>query len=196
MTTGQHVLFKGEGYWDDVAVLDFKSMYPTIIVGCNISTENIAIVNLSHTQKPAVTWTDSRVLLMHSDVICSFPRGADGIVPQVMRTLVQTRDKLPKHNPINNAYKVGANCLYGAMGFEHSGMYSPLCSVSVTLVVRWCLVITEVLATRLGLQVIYGDTDSIMVANTPPGDPRPACVCKVVNMVLGNTFFKAQESFS
>lgn len=80
------------------------------------------------------------------------------------------------------ALKLTANSMYGCLGFTHSRFYAHPIAALITSMGRETLQRTVDIATNtVGLDVIYGDTDSIMI-NTRITDP--ADYAKV--LVLGN----------
>jgi len=68
------------------------------------------------------------------------------------------------------ALKLTANSMYGCLGFSHSRFYAKPLAALVTSLGRDTLQATaDVAEKELGLEVIYGDTDSIMI-NTRTDD--------------------------
>jgi DNA polymerase alpha subunit A len=61
------------------------------------------------------------------------------------------------------AYKLIANSIYGCLGFSHSRFYSKKMAMLVTSFGRKLLQSSRDLIERLGYEVIYGDTDSLMI---------------------------------
>ncbi|KAK3258544.1 hypothetical protein CYMTET_32403 [Cymbomonas tetramitiformis] len=181
---GGLVLQPALGHHRHVAVLDFASMYPSVMCLANISHETIRQQrSVSLKNQGAVVWTDSCIAAVHEDRVAMFPREPLGVIPEAMAELVRERRATNKADPLNWALKVGANSLYGAMGFEHSGLYSPVCAASVTLISRWALTATECIAVRMGARVVYGDTDSIMIVGYRD-EGLPDYVCATVGLVL------------
>ena len=102
---------------------------------------------------------------------------SQGILPKLIATLVSRRrevKKLMKNKRAlpedlqtwdikQMALKLTANSMYGCLGFEQSRFYArPLASLT-TSKGREILESTKALAESSQLQVIYGDTDSVMI---------------------------------
>lgn len=100
-----------------------------------------------------------------------------GILPKVLQALVQRRkgvkDLIKKEkNPLvrqqldirQKALKLTANSMYGCLGFTFSRFYARPIAAMVTAMGREALQRTVDTATnQLGLDIIYGDTDSVMI---------------------------------
>ena len=102
---------------------------------------------------------------------------ANGVLPRVIKTLVDRRrvvkDLLKKErDPLQKqqldirqkALKLTANSMYGCLGFSFSRFYARPIAALVTAMGREALQRTVDLATnQMSLDVIYGDTDSVMI---------------------------------
>lgn len=183
-----------KGVHDDVVVCDFSSMYPTIMVGANISPETIEVLEADDHEYGNV-WFDSEYTYVRlQDCVTRFLSVAPSAIRNVLIKFVQLRNENKKSNPIYaNTLKVVANSIYGAIGYENSPMYSPLCSSSVTAIGRWCLELACSVFETNGLKVIYGDTDSCFVSatditcNSYNGDVKKhatTCITKLKDLFL------------
>ena len=105
-----------------------------------------------------------------------------GILPRVIKTLVERRRSVKSllkkaRDPIKRqqydirqqALKLVANSMYGCLGFSQSRFYCKPIAALVTTQGRHILQATVTLTNNMGHDVIYGDTDSIMV-NTGQAD--------------------------
>jgi len=101
----------------------------------------------------------------------------DAILPMVLKTLVEKR-KLVKNqikgerDPVKlgqldirqKALKLTANSMYGCLGFSSSRFHAQAIAALITRTGRETLLKTkEIAEERLGFNVVYGDTDSIMI---------------------------------
>lgn len=195
--TGGLVIEPDLGLHRNVCLADYASMYPTIMMDMCISQENVSSVALENaTHNGAVVWDGAQSGVVVGDRLVAFQR-QDSIVPQACWSLMVQRSQVGKRTAHGTSLKVLANSIYGALGYENSPMYSPGCAASVTLCGRWCLTVAASILSRLGLHVIYGDTDSCFVTCSDSyriGLEQTHCKVKVaidiLHRVLSYTPFK------
>ncbi|KEP54793.1 DNA polymerase II [Rhizoctonia solani 123E] len=152
------------GLWDKyILVMDFNSLYPSIIQEYNIdfTTVDKTDDDTGEGKIPAVP---------DSDV-------PQGVLPRLIATLVNrrkqvkslmkdrnaTQSQLVQWDIKQKALKLTANSMYGCLGFEYSRFYARPLAALTTFKGREILTHTRELAESLTLDVIYGDTDSIFV---------------------------------
>uniref|UniRef100_A0A1B0GK25 DNA polymerase n=1 Tax=Lutzomyia longipalpis TaxID=7200 RepID=A0A1B0GK25_LUTLO len=159
--TGGLVLDPIKGFYEKCIVLmDFNSLYPSIIQEFNICYTTI--------DEPE--HVEDNIQLPDSTV-------EQGVLPSQIRGLVESRRVVKglltepnlnaelkmQYDIRQRALKLTANSMYGCLGFSHSRFYAPHLAALITRKGRDILMNTKNLATKLNLEVIYGDTDSIMV---------------------------------
>lgn len=160
------------GLYDEyIMMLDFNSLYPSIIQEHNICFTTVERPNEQElTQYP----TEAEVLAN-----TKLPDGTtdDGILPEVLRRLVSSRqqvksalkgekdEKRQKTLDIRQrALKLTANSMYGCLGFQNSRFYAKPLAALITAKGRDALMSTiTVVQGELSLDVVYGDTDSVFV---------------------------------
>jgi DNA polymerase alpha subunit A len=161
---GGLVLEPKVGFYDRlILLLDFNSLYPSIIQEYNICFTTVDHAHC-HTDK------DFEQLQLPDS------SESQGVLPSEIRVLVERRKKvksLMKGNISQEMYqqydirqkalKLTANSMYGCLGFVHSRFYAKPLAALVTSKGRQILEHTRNLTIKLGLNVIYGDTDSIMI---------------------------------
>ncbi|RIA89475.1 DNA polymerase family B-domain-containing protein [Glomus cerebriforme] len=159
---GGLVLEPKKGFYDNyVVLLDFNSLYPSIIQEYNICFTTVDRVGMEKDVTPEIP--DS-----------SLPQG---ILPKLIAKLVERRRmvknlmKDPKATPAElaeydirqKALKLTANSMYGCLGFTYSRFYAKPLAMLITFKGREILEDTVKLAENEKMEVIYGDTDSIMI---------------------------------
>jgi len=144
----------------NISVLDFKSLYPSIMIGFNTSYE---------------TLIENGELNMDNKFRFKKERG---IIPSIVKPLLDKRKKIKqemKELDINkgklhrldltqHALKVIANSFYGVMGFRNFRLYNLKVAESITYFARKIIQESEKWLKENGYNVIYGDTDSVFVS--------------------------------
>lgn len=168
---GGLVLDPKVGFYDKfILLLDFNSLYPSIIQEYNIcfTTVHRTATNSQNTKEGEDQ--DEIPELPHPDLEM-------GILPREIRKLVERRRhvkqlmKQPDLNPDlylqydirQKALKLTANSMYGCLGFSYSRFYAKPLAALVTHQGREILLHTKEMVQKMNLEVIYGDTDSIMI---------------------------------
>lgn len=148
-SAGGHVLDPIPGIYDDVAVLDFKSLYPTII-------QTFKIDPLSR-------------LLSDKDTIIT-PEGykfsySQHFLPEFIIQLMEQRNIAKKKNDkaLSQAIKILMNSFYGVMGSYGCRFYHPHLPSAITGTGKYLLLGSKSYLEERGYKVVYGDTDSLFV---------------------------------
>ncbi|AUT64913.1 DNA polymerase II [Paraburkholderia terrae] len=151
---GGFVMDSRPGLYDSVLVLDYKSLYASIIrtflidpvamVEAEIELDNAAVV-------PGMNGV-------------FFSRNKSGL-PDIVTQLWKRRDaaKQQKNEPLSQALKLLMNSFCGVLGSPDCKFFNPLLVSSVTLRGHEIMQRTRELVENEGYDVIYGDTDSIFV---------------------------------
>ncbi|MFH1780203.1 MAG: DNA-directed DNA polymerase [Candidatus Micrarchaeota archaeon] len=151
------------GVYDNLAMLDFKSLYPSIIISHNI---DYSALNCDCCKDAFVSPQGHR-----------FCRKRKGIMPLVLGEVLDERfklkDAMKKLDKKSSEYssldaqqwglKILANSAYGYQLFARSRWYSRACGEATTAWAREFIHKTIKAAEEKGLKVIYTDTDSILV---------------------------------
>ncbi|PFH38367.1 hypothetical protein BESB_007080 [Besnoitia besnoiti] len=187
--TGGLVLEPRVGLYDTfVILLDFNSLYPSIIQEFNVcfSTVKRPMRRRRRLQGNGGTRSaledgeareedGNRAHAAEEDVQGILP--TPGLLPRVLRQLVQKRRAVKasmkgETNPVKRAtqeikqlaFKLTANSIYGCLGFSRSRFYAKELAAFITQQGRNILMATKDKVERgLRLEVVYGDTDSIMI---------------------------------
>ncbi|XP_049622790.1 DNA polymerase alpha catalytic subunit [Suncus etruscus] len=168
---GGLVLDPKVGFYDKfVLLLDFNSLYPSIIQEFNICFTTVQRIALE-AQKVTEDEEQEQIPELPD------PSLEMGILPREIRKLVERRKQvkqLMKQQDLNpdlilqydirqKALKLTANSMYGCLGFSYSRFYAKPLAALVTYKGREILMHTKEMVQKMNLEVIYGDTDSIMI---------------------------------
>jgi len=164
-----------------VVVVDFASLYPSIIKVWNISYETIDCIHEE---------CKSNKLPGISHWVCKKRRGILSILIGSLRDLrvgfYKVKSKDPnldqqtrfQYDVIQSSMKVILNAAYGVLGAETSDLYSPAAAESITAIGRYNIDKTIEIAQSLNLEILYGDTDSLFIKQ-----PQKDVLQKFVEMV-------------
>ncbi|CEM06350.1 unnamed protein product [Vitrella brassicaformis CCMP3155] len=180
---GGLVLEPQVGMYDNfILALDFNSLYPSIIQEFNICFTTVDRPDEAH---------------LDADFEADPPIAAEaGILPEILRRLVQTRravkqamgrekDKAKRAtlDVRQKALKLTANAMYGCLGFRNARFFCQPIAALITKRGREILQSTKMLAeSKLRMDVIYGDTDSIMINSQVADDGRLESFEKALKM--------------
>ncbi len=149
-----------------VAVLDFASLYPSIIKSWNFGYETILCNHPEdRTNKIPDTdhWVCRKKKAMESQLVGSLrdirikwykPKSKETNLPP---------ETLSWYQVVQNALKVVLNASYGVFGSDRFSLYCPPLAESTAAVGRYDITSTIKEAKRLGIEVFYGDTDSLFL---------------------------------
>uniref|UniRef100_A0A182JSL2 DNA polymerase n=1 Tax=Anopheles christyi TaxID=43041 RepID=A0A182JSL2_9DIPT len=172
---GGLVLDPIKGFYDKfVLLMDFNSLYPSIIQEYNICFTTVLPPVVGEVAAGGQDDPDGEALLEPTILATN----EIGILPRQIRKLVESRravkqlmkasDLSPElamqYNIRQMALKLTANSLYGCLGYTRSRFYAQHLASLITLKGREILMNTKSIVERMNYQVIYGDTDSIMIS--------------------------------
>lgn len=159
-------------YTDPVGTLDFKSLYPSIIIYKNICPSTMDM------DEQLIGQPNTNLIKFGSER-ANYVTFFTGIVPRIERELLAARQVAKNQmkaattseergifNCRQLACKVLCNSFYGFWGVSDEMGILPCRPVakSITSVGRELIVEnTQAVCEKLGFQVVYGDTDSVMV---------------------------------
>ena len=151
--SGGLVFIKEPGFYDSIVVLDFKSLYPSII-------RTFMIDPLSRIR------SDIDTILTPVDIKFS---KTEHVLPEYIKTLMEKRAEAKlKSNPhLSQSIKILMNSFYGVMGTPLSRFYHPDLSYAITGTGQWLLNKAKDFLESDNYPVIYGDTDSLFVQLRP-----------------------------
>jgi len=152
------------GLHENITVLDFASLYPSIIIAHNISPET---VNCSHKEckknkSPDGTW---------------FCQKEKGLFPEILSRLLKERLKLKAEYKKKKkegtddkilfakqwALKIILNSAYGYLGYARARWYSRESASAITSWARQYIHETSSKIEKEGFEILYNDTDSAVL---------------------------------
>lgn len=167
---GATVLDPQKGYYRNVVVVDAKSLYPSVGIKHNLSFDTINCTcckddpNARIFNIPNDFTKDCKFIDPQHDWICKKRTGA---FPTKLSTFrAQRFEEQERGNEAKaQGFKILINGGYGVFGFPDFDYYDPRVAELVTATGRWELSKMQEIAKRLGLEPIYGDTDSLFLNN-------------------------------
>ncbi|HUS97680.1 MAG TPA: DNA polymerase II, partial [Hyphomicrobiaceae bacterium] len=157
---GGYVLDSVPGLYDHVLVLDFKSLYPSIIRTFFI--DPLGLAEPGETPVPGFHGAE-------------FSRDKH-ILPGLIEDLWRARDaaKRDRNAPLSQAIKIIMNSFYGVLGSGGCRFHSRQLASSITRRGHEIITQSRDQIEASGYQVIYGDTDSLFVLLGPSHDSQSA----------------------
>ena len=156
---GGFVLDSSPGLYDHVLVLDFKSLYPSIIRTFYIDPLGLAL-GAARGEGSELAAADT----VPGFLGARFARQGH-ILPQLIEQLWRQRDaaKQAADAPLSQAIKIIMNSFYGVLGTPGCRFFDARLASSITLRGHQILNRTRDYIEQAGHRVIYGDTDSVFV---------------------------------
>ena len=151
--TGGWVMDSTPGLYRNILVFDFKSLYPSII-----RTFNIDPLTFVARPSPAVP-------CVRAPNGAHFRRQPRGILPELVSRLAAEREQARQAGDgvAANAIKILMNSMYGVLGSGASRLFAPQVANAITGFGQHLIQFAAECVRRRGLEVIYGDTDSLFV---------------------------------
>ncbi len=151
---GGYVMDSKPGFYDSVVVLDYKSLYPSIIR--TYCVDPVGHAEGQHASDPAAQIKGPMGTLFSRDKHC---------LPEIVTTLSRARDeaKRLKNEPLSQTLKLLMNSFAGVLGASECRFFNPELVSAVTLRGHEIVKRTQVFVENRGYEAIYGDTDSIFI---------------------------------
>ena len=184
--SGAFVVEPKPGFYKNLCVFDFRSLYPSIIASHHISPETLCC--------DCCKWKSSGKI----DDSIWFCSNKPGFFPALIQDLIDRRARVqailkqtnqddpayPELMARSHALKYIAASFYGYMGFPGSRWYNVECASAVTSLGRKYIQIVQKEAEKLGYPVIYGDTDSLFLQIGEQNDSKIKNFVSLVNSTL------------
>jgi DNA polymerase-2 len=150
---GGFVLDSRPGLYDNVIVLDFKSLYPSIIRTFKVDPMAMAMAENAESGNTVPGFKGA-----------SFAK-EESLLPMIIEELWAARDaaKRQQNASMSQVIKIIMNSFYGVLGTPGCRFFDPRLVSSITMRGHEILQKTRDLIEEQGYSVIYGDTDSVFV---------------------------------
>ncbi|MBV7296905.1 DNA polymerase II [Enterovibrio paralichthyis] len=150
---GGYVMDSKPGLYDSVLVLDFKSLYPSIIRTFLIDPLGL-IEGLKHAEESVPGFRGG---VFHRE---------KHFLPELIQNLWKARDeaKGQGEKAFSQAIKIIMNSFYGVLGSSGCRFFDHRLASSITMRGHEIMKMTRELIEAKGYEVIYGDTDSTFVS--------------------------------
>jgi len=152
----------------NVTVLDFASLYPSVIKKWNLSYETVdckhqecrahMIPETPHWSCTKKTGIMALIIGLLRDLRVKYFKNAqkDKSIPENERNL---------NKIITDSLKILINASYGVFGSESFPLYCLPVAEATAAIGRFAITETQTKCAELGIEVIYGDTDSVFLKN-------------------------------
>jgi DNA polymerase I/DNA polymerase-2 len=168
--TGGYVYPPEVGIHQNIALLDFMGLYPSITITHNVSPETL------YCQCCNGKKGEEKVHKVPGEDYY-YCKAHPGFVTKVIEDLVKRRIEIKKRMKTlepdsksrkildnrQHALKILANSSYGYYGYAGSRWYSRVCAKSITAWGRYYIQRVIKFAQKKGYEVVYGDTDSLFI---------------------------------
>ncbi|MBD3164488.1 DNA polymerase II [Candidatus Woesearchaeota archaeon] len=156
---GGYVMQSKPGIYEGIIVLDFKSLYPSVMRTFNIDPWSF-VPEEKYKSMPK----------KEQEQLIEAPNGAhfknqEGILPMILERLWKQRELAKKANDklTNQAIKITMNSMFGVLANPTCRFYSLEMANGITHFGQFLNKLTAKKVEERGYEVIYGDTDSIFV---------------------------------
>jgi DNA polymerase I len=170
---GGLVLSPKPGLHENIAVLDFKSMYPNIMITYNLSPDTY--IAPGEPEPESGVYTAPEVGHCFRKAPPGFYKEAltylitvRGTIRQKMKTLNPKTVEYHVFDARQKAVKIITNAAYGYAGWVGARWYIKPVAEAASAWGRHIILTASQMAEKAGIQVVYGDTDSLFLSYDQP----------------------------
>ena len=147
---GGYVMESSPGIYHNLIVLDFKSLYPSIIKTFNIDPASF------------LEKKERNVIISPNK---AYFKNQTGILPEIIETLHNAREKAKKEKRELSSYaiKIIMNSFFGVLASPNCRYFSLKMANAITHFGQFIIKLTAKKIEEMGYKVIYSDTDSVFV---------------------------------
>lgn len=172
---GGYVHSLNPGIYSNVLILDFKSLYPSIIKTFNIDPASY----LEKKEKNAIETPNN-----------AYFKNTNGILPEIIEKLHDAREKAKKEKRelASYAIKIIMNSMFGVLANPNCRFFNLKIANAITHFGQFIIKLTAKEIEKLGYKVIYMDTDSAFVETKLEKEKANEFGFKIQNHI--NDFYK------
>jgi len=163
---GGLVIDPKKGIHFDVVVMDFASLYPSIIKVRNISYETVRCPH-EECKKNTIPQTNHWACLKKNGLTSMIIGSLRDLRVNYYKSLAKketlTEEQRQQYTVVSQALKVILNASYGVMGAEIFPLYFLPAAEATTAIGRHTILETIKKCEETGIEVLYGDTDSLFI---------------------------------
>ncbi len=173
--TGGYVQSLNPGIYNNVLVLDFKSLYPSIIKTFNIDPASY----IEKKEKDSIESPNK-----------AYFKNQAGILPEIIEKLHEAREKAKheKRELASYAIKIIMNSFFGVLANPNCRFFNMKIANAITHFGQFIIKLTAKEIEKLGHKVIYSDTDSVFVETNLEKDKANQLGEKIQHHI--NSFYK------
>ncbi len=175
--TGGYVQAPTPGLYDNVLVLDFKSLYPSII-----RTFNIDPASFLEKPEPGCIQAPNKACF----------KNTEGILPEIIKKLHEAREsaKKQKNELANYTLKILQNSFFGVLASPNCRYFNMDIANAITHFGQFLIKLTaKEIQSKFNLKTIYSDTDSVFVDTELSKQKANALGSKIESHI--NEFYKS-----
>lgn len=172
---GGYVMEPIPGIYHNVLVLDFKSLYPSIIKTFNIDP----ISMLDKKEKGAIETPNK-----------AYFKNTDGILPQIIEKLHNERERAKKEERELSSYaiKIIMNSFFGVLASPNCRYFNLDMANAITHSGQEIIQLTAKKIEERGLKIIYSDTDSLFISSNTEKEEAKKLGIELQNYI--NNFYE------
>lgn len=158
------------GVFFNVIVVDFASLYPSVIKRWNLSYETVRCPHpecMDNKVPGTPHWVCRKVRGLSSKLV-GFLRDLRVYIYKPLSKKAEDPVLRDQYTVVQQALKVFINASYGVFGADTFPLYCPPMAECTTALGRYSIAKTMNMAREMGIPVLYGDTDSLFLWNPPP----------------------------
>ncbi len=169
---GGLVISPKPGLHENIAVLDFKSMYPNLMITYNLSPDTYIEPGMPDPESgvyiaPEVKYKFRRNPPGFYKEALTYLINTRGTIRQKMKTLDRTSVEYRVLDARQKAVKILTNAAYGYAGWVGARWYIKPVAEAASAWGRSTIQTAMDMAQKAGIEVVYGDTDSLFIHYDP-----------------------------